>query len=31
MPRLAFNRKDTDGESIGGKVPEWPSFQPTHL
>jgi hypothetical protein len=27
MPRLAFNRKDTGGESIGGKVPRGP-FQP---
>jgi hypothetical protein len=27
MPRLAANRKDTGGESIGGKVPPGP-FQP---
>jgi hypothetical protein len=25
MPRLAVNRKDTGGESSGGKVPEQPS------
>jgi hypothetical protein len=31
MPRLAVNRKDTGGESIGGKVPRTVHFSPRPL